>query len=74
MTHVFTRTRGLVAGEWPYLSLSWVMGDIMGNCFTIGVPLFLMLTGALSLGWVWDIKSFLTKRVPRIVEPFIFWD
>ena len=42
-------------------------------CFRFGVPLFLMLAGALSLGRDWDIKTFLGKRLPRIIEPFIFW-
>lgn len=32
-----------------------------------------MLAGALSLGREWTIKEFLGKRVPRIVEPFVFW-
>lgn len=32
-----------------------------------------MLSGALLLGRVWDIKSFLGKRIPRIVLPFVFW-
>ncbi len=27
----------------------------------------------LSLGRVWDIKSFLNKRLPRITAPFLFW-
>lgn len=41
--------------------------------FRFGVPLFLMLAGALSLGKNWTIKSFLKKRIPRIVPPFLFW-
>ena len=38
-----------------------------------GVDIFLMLSGALSLGRKWDIKSFLGKRIPRIIIPFLFW-
>ena len=30
-----------------------------------------MLSGALSLGRQWNIKSFLSKRLPRIVYPFL---
>ena len=45
----------------------------MGTFFRCGVDIFLMLSGALSLGRIWDIKSFLGKRLPRIVEPFLFW-
>lgn len=32
-----------------------------------------MLSGALSLGRVWEIKPFLSKRIPRIVFPFVLW-
>jgi hypothetical protein len=32
-----------------------------------------MLSGALLLGRDWDIKGFLSKRIPRIVKPFVFW-
>lgn len=71
--HVWSRTKGLVIGEYANLSLSWFMCDTMGVCFRFGVDLFLMLSGALSLGRVWDIKSFLGKRIPRIVGPFLFW-
>ena len=71
--HVYSRTCGLVVSEYPHFSFSWFMADTMGVCFRIGVDLFLMLSGALSLGRVWDIKSFLGKRIPRIVGPFLFW-
>lgn len=32
-----------------------------------------MLAGALSLGRSWEIKTFLGRRIPRIVLPFLFW-
>lgn len=56
-----------------YHSLSWFFADLMRNGFRIGVVLFLMLSGALSLGREWSIKTFLSKRIPRIVYPFILW-
>lgn len=43
------------------------------NFFTIGVPIFLLLSGALLLGRDWEIKDFLSKRLPRIAKPFLFW-
>lgn len=43
------------------------------NPVRIGVDLFLMLSGALSLGRDWEIKDFLGKRLPRIIKPFVFW-
>ena len=56
-----------------YPSISWCLSTFFGNYSRIGVDLFLMLSGALSLGRDWDIKTFLGKRIPRIVLPFLFW-
>ena len=54
-------------------SLNWFICSFIINFFRIGVPLFLMLSGALSLGRDWTIRSFLGKRLPRIIYPFVFW-
>ena len=74
LIHVFLLTRNFVIGEYAQLSFNWILTAFIGNPLRIGVDLFLMLSGALSLGRVWDIKSFLSKRIPRIVFPFIFWN
>ncbi len=72
--HVFSRTQYICIGPYaPIHSLNWLIGAFIDNFFRIGVDLFLMLSGALLLGRVWDIKSFLGKRIPRIVLPFVFW-
>ena len=71
--HIFNDCNKLIVNEYTILSFNWIISDVMGNCFRFGVDLFLMLSGALSLGRVWDIKSFLGKRIPRIVLPFLFW-
>ena len=72
--HVYAVTRnhampGLENGP----TLRFLISQFTGNNLRIGVDLFLMLAGALSLGRVWTIKEFLGKRIPRIVEPFVFW-
>ena len=70
--HVAASTQYLVNGHsavYPFLSSSWFLNDIMALCFRIGVVLFLMLAGALSLGRSWEIKTFLGRRIPRIVLP-----
>lgn len=54
-------------------SFNWFLTDFFSTCCRCGVDIFLMLSGALSLGRDWDIKSFLSKRIPRIVFPFLFW-
>ena len=71
--HIFMQTRGIVAKYYGTPSLNWWIVDILGACFRCGVDIFLMLSGALSLGRVWDIKTFLGKRLPRIAMPFVFW-
>ena len=74
IVHVYAVTRAHVMAEYSLIpSLRWIFSQITGNCFRFGVDLFLMLAGALSLGRSWTIKEFLSKRIPRIVAPFVFW-
>lgn len=39
----------------------------------MGVPVFLMLSGALLLNRDYAIYGFLKRRFPRVLGPFIFW-
>lgn len=39
----------------------------------IGVPIFLMISGALLLNRDYDLSDFLKRRFARIIYPFIFW-
>ena len=39
----------------------------------IGVPIFLMISGALLLNRKYDLGDFLKRRFARIIYPFIFW-
>ena len=75
LVHVFDGgTRHLIVADYGAIpSLNWFVCSFIINFFRIGVPLFLMLSGALSLGRDWTIKSFLSKRLPRIIYPFLFW-
>lgn len=72
--HIYSLVGYHMAAMYPHINFNWIFTQIIGNPFRIGVILFLMLTGALSLGRDWDIKSFLKKRIPRIVVPFLFWN
>ena len=54
-------------------SFSGAFETFANNFFRIGIALFLMISGALLLGRDWDIKGFLSKRIPRIAKPFLFW-
>lgn len=72
--HVFLLLKYAVYPDYARIpSLNWFLTDFMGTFFRCGVDLFLMLSGALSLGRVWEIKPFLAKRLPRIVYPFVLW-
>ena len=74
VVHIFALNYKLVLGEIvPFPSYKYIYTQISGIWFRIGVDLFLMLSGALSLGRNWEIKDFLGKRIPRIVLPFLFW-
>ena len=74
LIHIYTVTRGYVlSGYGTIPSFEWIYTQFIGNSFRIGVDLFLVLSGALSLGRDWTIKSFLSKRLPRIIHPFLFW-
>ncbi len=72
--HVFQNLSFIVVGDYSTIpSLNWFIADFTGTFFRCGVDIFLMLSGALSLGRVWEIKPFLAKRIPRIVYPFVLW-
>ena len=74
IVHVYALTGYHMACIYPNIDFDWFFTQVLGNPFRIGVDLFLMLSGALSMGRDWDIKTFLGKRIPRICLPFIFWN
>lgn len=39
----------------------------------IGIPLFVMISGALLINKHYSIREFFTKRLNRILVPFVFW-
>lgn len=72
--HVFLLLKYAVLLDYGSIpSLNWFITDFLGTFFRCGVDIFLMLSGALSLGRVWEIKPFLAKRLPRIIYPFVLW-
>ena len=63
LIHIYSVTRGYVlSGYGTIPSFEWIYTQFIGNSFRIGVDLFLVLSGALSLGRDWTIKSFLSDR------------
>ncbi len=52
----------------------WWIGNLLDSSVRFCVPIFLMISGALLLTRDnSDINHFLSKRVSRILFPFIFW-
>ena len=74
MFHIYLRIgSGASVGWGPIPSVGWIATDLLATVARCGVAIFLMLSGALSLGRKWEIKPFLKKRLPRITMPFVFW-
>jgi surface polysaccharide O-acyltransferase-like enzyme len=51
----------------------WWAADFLNALSRFGVPVFVMITGALLLHREYEISSFLKKRLMRVVVPFLFW-
>jgi len=51
----------------------WWMADYLNALSRFGVPVFVMITGALLLHKEYEIGSFLKKRLSKVVVPFLFW-
>ncbi len=49
------------------------MADIYGGIARVGVPLFFMLSGYLLLPRTESLRDFYSKRVLKIVIPFVVW-
>ena len=51
----------------------WFWGDFYNGAARFGVPIFVMITGALLLHRDYELGFFLKKRLVRILPPFLFW-
>ena len=54
-------------------SHKWWIGNIFDSISRFAVPLFVMVTGALLIPQEIGIKTFMQKRLKRILLPFLFW-
>ena len=53
--------------------LEIIMQMTLHDIGRIGVPIFLMISGALLLNRDYELSNFIKKRFARIVYPFLFW-
>ena len=57
----------------PVGTLGWFGAVAFQDVAVMGVPIFLMISGALLLNRNYDLKDFLKRRFSRILIPFVFW-
>ena len=51
----------------------WLVGDFYNALVRFGVPVFVMITGALLLHREYEVTDFLKRRLSRILWPFLLW-
>ena len=51
----------------------WLAGDFYNALVRFGVPVFVMITGALLLRREYEVTDFLKRRLSRILWPFLLW-
>ena len=72
--HISTHTCDKLSGVYLIGSLKWASTALLVDIGVIGVPLFLMITGALLLNRDYgDLPSFIKHRFLRILPAFLFW-
>lgn len=54
-------------------NLNWLIGDIIFSFTQFCVPFFFLLSGFLNLNSQYSYKEFFSKRIKRVLIPFLFW-
>ena len=57
----------------PAGTFRWLTSVVWIDIGVMGVPIFLMISGALLLNRNYDLGDFMKRRFSRILIPFIFW-
>ena len=52
---------------------NWLIGNFYNALVRFGVPVFVMITGALLLHREYEVTDFLKRRLSRIIWPFLLW-
>lgn len=55
------------------LNSYWWTGNVFNSAVRYCVPVFVMITGTLLLPQVIDLKLYFSKRISKILLPFLFW-
>jgi len=51
----------------------WFTADVFNALVRFAVPVFVMVTGALTFQREYELGDFLKRRLTRIITPFLFW-
>lgn len=71
---VVIHVSGQLTNLWGKIPVEqWIIADVYGGIARIAVPLFFMISGYLLLPRSEGLNVFYTKRMPRILVPFLAW-
>jgi surface polysaccharide O-acyltransferase-like enzyme len=71
---VMIHVSGQLTNAWGKIPVDqWVIADIYGAVARISVPLFFMISGYLLLPRSESLRIFFTKRMVKILIPFVVW-
>jgi surface polysaccharide O-acyltransferase-like enzyme len=71
---VMIHVSGQVTNRWGEIPVDqWLIGNIYGGIARVAVPLFFMISGFLLLPRTESLHAFYTKRMTRILIPFVVW-
>jgi surface polysaccharide O-acyltransferase-like enzyme len=71
---VMIHVSGQLTNAWGQIpDAQWIIADIYGGLARISVPLFFMISGYLLLPRSESLRDFCTKRMTRVLVPFIVW-
>jgi surface polysaccharide O-acyltransferase-like enzyme len=71
---VVIHVSGQLTNSWGKIQTEqWILADIYGGIARIAVPLFFMISGYLLLPRSESLSVFYTKRMTRILIPFVAW-
>jgi surface polysaccharide O-acyltransferase-like enzyme len=71
---VVIHVSGQLTNAWGKIPTDqWIIADIYGGIARIAVPLFFMISGYLLLPRSESLSVFYTKRMTRILIPFVAW-
>jgi surface polysaccharide O-acyltransferase-like enzyme len=71
---VLIHVSGQLTNAWGKIpNDQWIIADIYGGIARVAVPLFFMISGYLLLPRSESLRIFYTKRMPKILIPFVAW-